>query len=110
MHHAECGQCGAKLSSAAEPRLPCPQCGSTTRKFSVALSGALGPTAGLRAKGMDPTKSARKRVFAEIRDESTIQRSTGRHVKHERAIDRRGNRYREVVTDVETGAVLHSCD
>jgi hypothetical protein len=110
MHEAECGQCGTGLSSITEPRQPCPKCGSMTRKFSVALAGTLAATAGLRAKGIDPVKSGRNRVFAELRDEPSIQRSTGRRVRHQRAIDRRADRYREVVTDVESGAVLHSCD
>src|SRR5262245_2791604 len=110
MHDAECGQCGTKVSSVGEPRLPCPQCGSTSRKFSVALEGSLAPKAGLRAKGIDPTKGGRKRTFAEMRDEPGIQRSTGRPVRHQRSIDRRGNRYREVVTDAENGTVVHSCD
>ena len=39
-----------------------------------------------------------------------IERSTARWVKKERLIDRAHNWYREIVTDLETGNVIHSCE
>jgi hypothetical protein len=105
-----CGQCGAAVTDTPEPRKPCADCGSTIRQFGVELTGHLKLESGLRAKGIDPSETGRSRVFAELRDEPSIQRTTGSRTRHERLIDRRSDHYREVVTDAETGAILHHCD
>jgi hypothetical protein len=61
----------------------------------------------LSTKGKRP--GVKKPLF-ETRTGEDLHRATGSWNKLDRLIDREGDRYREVVTNPETGEVIHSCD
>lgn len=51
-----------------------------------------------------------KKPFSEQLVGDDLQRSTGKWMKKERLIDREKDRYREIVTDPETGDVIRQCE
>lgn len=108
MDTVKCSDCGEQIQGEV-PRKPCPKCGSSRRTFSVCLSESLSVYDGLGFKHRSPDDKARRGVVAEGFTRYVTSR-LARLVKHERAIDRREDRYFEKVTDVDTGKVLHECN
>ncbi|MFT5032296.1 MAG: hypothetical protein ACI89D_000823 [Bermanella sp.] len=102
------GGCGKKLEEdkvlPSDDRNPCPECGGMKRHVEVMFSVTTKASVGMRAKGKAPGV---KKPFVEVRAESSVKKSTGEEVFHERTIDRRQNAYVERVTLKETGEILH---
>jgi hypothetical protein len=104
-----CGNCGLKLEENPGPpdeRTGCPQCGSTLRHLSVSVSETVKFHEMLGLKG----RHAEGRPFIELKQGDDLHRKSGRWMLLERVIDRAKNWYREVVTDPETGKVIHQCE
>jgi hypothetical protein len=106
-----CGNCGIELeessSTPADDRTGCPACGSESRHFSVSISETVNVRSMLGLKGWPATGG---RPFIEQKVGDDLHRKSGRWMRLERVIDRAKNWYRELVTDRETGKVVHQCD
>ena len=106
-----CGNCGIELNESTnippDMRTGCPSCGSISRHFSVSISEAVTVRSMLGLKGRHATGG---RPFIEQKVGDDLHRKSGRWMRLERVIDRAKNWYREVVTDRETGKIVHECD
>lgn len=104
---AFCLECGEALDGpldSGEVR-PCPKCGSTSRHIVAVDSATLSIYESSELKGREP---GRKRPFLEQRQGASFFRKAQRWVQHFRRIDRRNNRYDEVVADSD-GTLIHEC-
>jgi hypothetical protein len=107
-----CRGCGRFLpcdpSAAAEDREPCPDCRSTSRHTLLIHVEEIVPVReSVRLEGWTPGE---RKAFMEQLVGDDLQRSTGRRMHKERLIDRRNDRYREVIVDPETGNEIHRCE
>lgn len=111
MDAVRCGQCKTALDESlqtpADSRIPCPRCGSTSRLFEKTLAGTITPRASLGLKAREP---GRRKPFLEQISGASYFRKAQRWVERLMRIDRRNNQYREVVTDPETGTIIHKCE
>lgn len=111
MDTVRCGQCKTPLDeplqTPADSRTPCPKCGSTSRLFEKTLAATTTPRASLGLKAREP---GRRKPFLEQISGASYFRKAQRWVERLMRIDRRNNQYREVVTDPETGAIIHKCE
>lgn len=106
-----CGDCGHVFPDATatslEDRAPCLDCGSTARTGHVTLELRVGVRASMRGIGRP---AGGGRPFVEfIENELSWFRKLGRWHVISRMINRRDNHYDKVVTDAETGEVVHEC-
>jgi hypothetical protein len=106
-----CGNCDLELEEApgtpVDERRGCPRCGSMSRHFSLSISESVTVHGMLELKGRHATGG---RPFNEQKVGDELHRKSGRWMRLERVIDRAKNWYREVVTDHETGKIVHQCD
>ncbi len=109
--HSCCGSCGAPIdepsNTAPEERKPCPSCGSTSRQIRVELAEALEFHASLGYKAKSQGKG---KPYLEGRTGDDLYRKTGKWMLLERVIDRAKNWYKKLITDPETGKVVHRCE
>ena len=107
----KCGGCGAVLNppSNSHVRVPCPICGSMVRGIELSFGESLEMHDSLRfkLKGV-----GHKEPISEGISGQEFYRKEQKWVSKERLIDRGANpkRYREKVTDPDTGSVIHECD
>jgi hypothetical protein len=108
LQSVKCGNCGKLLDEErtimVESRRPCPECGSKTRAFDVAVNGILPMHRKLNLKGRHGNK---REPFIEQTVGDDLHRRTGRWMKLQRVIDRLNNWYREIVQDPESGQIVH---
>ena len=106
-----CAKCGEQIHEPSdrkpEHRKPCPVCGSTSRKIDVSMKATLVTRAGL---GYKARHSGAKKPYAEGLSGDDLHRKSGKWMKKERLIDREKDNYKEVITDPETGQVVHRCE
>lgn len=111
MDTVRCGQCkrplDEPLQTPAESRIACPRCGSTSRLFEKALAGTITPRASLGLKARGP---GRRKPFREQISGASYFSKAQRWVERLMRIDRRNNQYQEVVTDPDTGMIIHKCE
>ena len=106
----KCGICGEELKEptnlTVEKRIPCPKCGSLIRSYSVAIHDTirLRDTIGMKAK-----KGGKGKPFIETTTGDDLHRKTGKWNYIERIVDRENNLYSEIITDPETGKIIHQC-
>ena len=84
----------------------CPQCGSKRR--TVVLGYRESITLHEKTK-LSGTVDGEKKPKFEILQGDDLQKNTGKYMNKRRLIDRENNWYEEVVTDPETGEVIHEC-
>ncbi|MBI1956302.1 MAG: hypothetical protein HYS38_07900 [Acidobacteria bacterium] len=110
MDTVRCGQCKTPLNeplqTPAESRIPCPGCGSTSRLFEKAHAETISFQGLL---GMKARKPGRKPFLEQISGAS-FSKNAKRWVQRFMRIDRCNNQYQEVVTDPETGTIIHKCE
>jgi uncharacterized Zn finger protein (UPF0148 family) len=104
---AFCPECGEALAGPLDTGevCPCPKCGPTSRHIIAVDNATLSIHESSQLKGREP---GRKRPFLEQRQGASFFRKAQRWVQHFRRIDRRNNRYDEVVADSD-GTVIHEC-
>ena len=106
-----CGGCQRALIEAADlprsQRVPCPECGSTLRRFSVHLQSEGRGHSTLALKAKSP---GMRKPFLELKQGDDLHRVTGLWSSLLRVIDRRRNRYQEQIVDIESGEILRNVD
>ena len=85
-------------------REPCPECGSTNRKYFDTLRSEISVRSMLNWKHQWP---GAKRPVAEGVSGSERSQSSGRWMRKKRLIDRENDLYEEMVVDEESGEVVH---
>lgn len=105
-----CGNCGLPLeedpNQPAEDRPACPACGSTARAFHITVHDSVTFHEKLGMKGRH---AGGGKPFIEQIQGADLHRKTGKLMHLSRIIDRENDLYHEVVTDPETGEILHEC-
>jgi len=106
-----CGDCGLQLEEdcgqLSENRLPCPACGSMRRVFQVTIRATVTFKKKLGIKGRH---AGGGKPFIEQGHGDDLHRGTGKWMKKSRIINRENGLYKELVTDPETGDVVHECE
>jgi hypothetical protein len=107
----KCQNCGEILQEPfdlpAADRSPCPKCGSTVRHFEVTASETvtIHDHVGIKARhGSSGTP------FLESKFGDSLQHKTGEWMSREMTVDRENDRYKEIITNPETGKVIHHCE
>jgi hypothetical protein len=106
-----CASCNAMLEESAdakpESRRPCPNCGSTFRRFDMEINASVEFHDSLKfvLKSSITGKTVKEGIGGD-----DLHRKSGKWVKKERLIDHEKDQYKEVVIDSETGAVIHHCE
>lgn len=107
----QCGSCKQTLDESSsllpEDRLPCPACGSMIRIHNVQMKDTITPRTKLGLKHKRP--GFNKPIYEEVGGDD-LYRKTGLWSRLLRVIDRQNNRYKEEITNAETGEVLRSVD
>ena len=106
----KCNSCGIVLDESPRvshnERNPCPQCGSTNRKFSVHAELAVEAYISI---GLFHKRPGIKRPLAEIFDGWELRKSSGELVRKCRLIDRESDRYRERIA-TRDGRIIREID
>ena len=111
-----CSNCGEQLSlevASSQHKRPCANCGSTTRDIAITVEDSITLHDGVGWETDDPSLPSRKKQKkTRVEGSSGSEWSTrlAKMVHKERLIDRKNNRYKESVTDIQTGEVIHEVD
>ena len=107
-------QCGGCMRSLDEPpsvpledRVPCHACGSIVRIYIAEMKATLIARTKLKLK--HKRQGFRKPIYEQISGDD-LHRNTGLWSYLLQQIDRLNNRYRKLVANAETGAILRFCD
>lgn len=85
-------------------RIPCANCGETKRSLSVCVSDTIEVHEMIVQKHKTPNK---KKPLSEITSGHDFHRDSGTWRIIERILDRGKNWYKETITDLRTGKLLH---
>ena len=110
LNYSNCGEPFPLELVSSQDKLPCARCGSTARHVTVTVEDSITLHERLGWETNDPNLASRKK-----QKKTRVEGSTGsewsarfqKMVHKERLIDRKNNRYEELVTDRETGDVIH---
>ena len=91
----------------SEIRNPCGKCGGVARIFNETITETLTVRDGIGFKHRRP---GNKKPLAEGFSKPDVSRKTGTAVERQMLVDRQNDRYVEVVTEYDTGAVIHRCE
>ena len=111
-----CSNCGEPFPlelASSRDKPPCANCGSTARTIMVTVEDTITLHEKIGWEANDPNLPSRKK-----QKKTRVEGITGSEwsdrlqemVHKERLIDRKNDRYREVVKDMETGDVIHEVD
>ena len=106
-----CQDCGELLDESPsllpEQRSPCPKCGSVARQVEITVAETLTAHASI---GIKARHSGVSKPFLESKSGASFFRRLGQWVSREMVVDRENDKYKELVTNPETGEVIHHCD
>lgn len=109
-----CADCGIELRSeetGSEKSTPCPTCGSVKRNLTLSITEQMQPAHDiLTGKLKDKRFPSKKNPRVEFTVGDDQRKSDGKWMLKTRTINKEKNQYSEVVTDPETGAVVHKCE
>lgn len=104
-----CGSCRVTLPDVeAEPKIPCPNCGSTARNYEMTISETVRARDGYRWKAKHAGATGEHKSYWEAKRHWSLFRDTGEWHEVSQSLDREADRYDKVVTD-EHGKVVHEC-
>lgn len=106
----ECANCGEIIDTTNDTstqRTPCINCGSTARIYHANIIENVQALDGLEMKGKRPGK---KKPFFEDMSKPDYYHKKKKFVHKERLIDRDNDKYREKITDYQTGKTIHHCE
>lgn len=104
---AECEEIIDTSIDTEEEKAPCPKCGSQNRAHELSFDDELLAVDGYGVKGKRP---GQKKPFVEEKSGPDYSHSRKKLVRKERLIDRDNNKYYEIVTDYQSGEVIHHCE
>lgn len=110
LNSAECVNCGAEIDTSGDTsahRAPCNKCGSNKRVHNLSIIEKLVLRDGFGVKAKRPGE---KRPYVEDKAMPSYSHRLGKHVLHERLIDRDNDHYRETVKNYEPGEIIHHCE
>ena len=90
-------------------REPCPQCGSTARRFEMHFEDKVAFHESWAGKIRDPSLPSKKKVRVEFFDGHQWSVALEKFVHKVRVLDKREDHYHEKVVDPETGELIHEC-
>ncbi len=96
--------------SSGQERTPCPRCGSVRRVFHEEVTTVIKIYDSSFFKHKDPKKTGKAKVLAEGFNGYEYSHSHQKIVAKRWLIDRQNNLYKETITDVETGYLIHTCE
>ena len=105
----KCKDCGFYLNmpSNAE-RPPCPACGSTTHAFILEAGAAAYHF--VQGKARLKHKDVNHKLIREVITGPDLCRKDGKWKQLHRSLDHKADLYREIVTDPESGGIVHQCE
>lgn len=106
----ECANCGVEIDTGGDTsahRVPCYKCGGNKRIHNLSIISKIVLRDGIGVKAKRPGE---KKPYVEDKVMPSYSHRFGKHVLHERLIDRDNDHYREVVKDYESGEILHHCE
>jgi hypothetical protein len=106
---ANCNQPLDALDLAAEPRVPCPHCGSTARGYTEKLVDGLRLFDSQRARLKRPSLPSDRKLRWESFDGYEFNHDRQKMVRKVRMYDKDTDEYVGRVTDIETGEIIHEC-
>lgn len=111
----ECSDCGERLDEHAHgtsESVPCPNCRSVRKTISLCFvdDAQLDLKDSLRGKIKDSTKPSKKKLRQDFFVGDDMHQKSGKWYKKERYLNKDENTYKEVVTDPETGKIVHCCE
>lgn len=95
---------------ANEESFPCPSCGSNEKTIKITIIEQVTAHEALSGKVTNKNYPSKKNPRRKFFVGEEIRRDTGKWVNKERNIDQDNNIYKEVVTDPETGEIIHFCE
>ncbi len=104
---AECNRFLDEASSMGSCREPCPSCGGTRRVFRIHVVETVTVRTGMKAKHVRPGLG--RPVWEGESGDIYWWRDGNKYVRLMRDFDRENNWYDEVITDPETGEIIHEC-
>jgi hypothetical protein len=90
-------------------REPCPECGSTSRKFDMLCQDDIQFHEAWKGKIKDTTLPSKKKVRVEFFDGQEWSVAFEKFVNKVMVRDKRQNHYHEKVVDPDSGTVIHEC-
>lgn len=105
-----CAKCCESLESidlGAEPRIPCPRCGSTARAFTETIIDGLRILDSLHGRLKRPSLPSDKKLRWESFTGYEFSHDRQKMVHKVRMFDKDTDEYVERVTDIETGEIIH---
>ena len=100
----KCTACGYQLDVEG---VICPQCGSDEYTITLEIKEELSLKERISGKVREEGVKKPTKEFIYGADYSNQEH---KYMEKERVIDRKNNRYHEIVTDPENGNVVHKCD
>ncbi len=105
-----CSDCGAEISVVNDTityRTPCATCGGISRAFQKSLSGSLVLRSSLRLTGFVTSKT---KWFVKLMSEPSFTHHLRVWCHRLKVENKRTNEYLEILTNPETGEILHKCE
>jgi len=106
-----CAQCESVLNespgTAPENRLPCPQCGATSRIYKVLIQDTIEVKSSLSLKARHGTSG---KPFLETKSGDSFFHKAQKWVHRVMRIDRDNDHYCETVVDPHTNELIHKCE
>ncbi|MDO9538295.1 MAG: hypothetical protein Q7J68_08260 [Thermoplasmata archaeon] len=110
-NHVSCKECGTTIEESCDSeRKPCPRCESMHRVFDVEIKEEIKMYDSLSSKHKNPKKTGKSKILSEGFNGYEYSHRHQKMVAKQRLIDREGDAYREIITDIETGEVIHKCE
>ena len=103
-----CVECGRPVA-VTDPRQPC-SCGCLAICQPADVQEAVLEKETLNGVHIDPSRNSKEKKRAKFVVGDSLHRKSGKWNVINRDLDRNTNRYKEVVTDPETGVIIHSCE
>ncbi|OGN86981.1 MAG: hypothetical protein A2158_02275 [Chloroflexi bacterium RBG_13_46_14] len=109
-YYLECRQCGKSFTKelVSDQSQPCPNCDSVDWCICVMETLEI-PMPGIKLKGK-MKETDQKRPTIEFEGGHDLYRESGKWNKKKRLIDRKEDKYEEIITDSQTGEVIHHCE
>jgi len=107
-----CMGCGEKLDNSynMNPNKPCPKCGSKEQNITLTTSDSVELHDCIKGKVKDSRYPSKKKIRQKFLQGDDKRKSDGKWMEKERLVDKDNDKYKEVVTDPETGKIVHHCE